>query len=485
MIVRNWLMLAGSNSIRILFHFLCTIKIARVLGAEDYGRFALVLTTLLIAQAVSSLALRNISIREISRDPESLPQVARAAFKAVTLATICVGILIAIIVSIQPDQKIFSLLGFILVLMIADSIWSVTETLAFSQNQMRVSAILFTASSAAWLAIVFCVPANMFSLQMVVASYATVQIVSSLGYLWWVRKSRYFAIKRSETLSSITSATLVRQSLPLLGSAVLALPLSQLPIVFLANHSGLQEVAFYGIATRFAQPLSVLAGTLLSVIYPNLSSYFLNQKAVFRSKTRFLFLTLGATGVGFAILVSLFSSEVIAILFGSEYQPAGLVVSLQVWVVLNWIMHNFVGILFIVSNREKTVMFLSLFNAILIGTFAFIGAHYGAKGLSLALWSGGLIGFSVHWVILKRTIPNVFSSGLEWLIFLPYIGFSVSSIYLQALSLSLRILLVAGASLLLIWYFRKHVATAILSVRDLLSWRANKVESVKQEEFLG
>lgn len=468
-IIRNWSLLTISSFVQTVLNFVCVVRIARVLGPEDFGQYTYLLAAATIAQIFAALSLRNVSIREIVRTPAAFPMVARESSKAVAVATFVSGVGLVLFLAMWSNTQTPLLLMLIFVFVISQSIWSITETLAFSRSQMQVSAVLFIVSSVLWLLLIYGVPAELLTLETVFGSFVAVQMLRSLMYLWWEWRAAYFIPSPDACSYSITAKGLLRQSLPILGSALLAVPISLLPVMFLAAYSGMNQVGFYGIANRLTQPLYLISGALFSAIYPSLSANWVQRPDLFRSNALKLLLTLAGAGIGVVAVISCLSKEVVALLFGVKYLPAVIVLSLQVWVVLNWIMHNYLGSLFIAANRERTMVQLSLVNALIIGSAAYAGAHYGAIGLSFALWVAGLVGFTIHWIVLKQMLPGVFSLGDELRIFVPYMTLSVLSYILPDLTLGTRLLGLAGVSGMLWWLFRRQVSELFDIARQQLS----------------
>ena len=71
-IIQNWSLLTTASFIQTGLNFICLVRIARILLPADYGRYTFLITAVIIAEVIATLGLRNVSIREIARNPTAL-----------------------------------------------------------------------------------------------------------------------------------------------------------------------------------------------------------------------------------------------------------------------------------------------------------------------------------------------------------------------------------------------------------------------------
>jgi O-antigen/teichoic acid export membrane protein len=204
------------------------------------------------------------------------------------------------------------------------------------------------------------------------------------------------------------------QSLPLYGTQLLTIPISQLPLLFLGQFSAKSEVAFYGIGNKLVLPILIITENLLSALYPILAQNYVHDKLSYLKRSRKFFLSISFSGIFIAIIFSILSKQIVSILFGVKYLEASRPLLIQIWISINMILLSFIGTIFLSSNNEKLMIKLSLFNGIFIGTASYIGSHYGAQGLALSIWISLLIGFLLHWYFIRRLKLIVINRTLEF-----------------------------------------------------------------------
>lgn len=317
--------------------------------------------------------------------------------------------------------------------------WDVTETFAFSIGQMQISAWLSVISSLFWFALVFTITPALMTLEVVFYTFVGVQIVKSLFYFWWEWRKQYFESGSCSAGYMISSSELLRQSMPIYGTNLLSLPVSQIPLMFLAAFSGMNQVAYYGIGNRLTQPIQMMFVNIYPAIFPLLSVSAINDIESFKQNIEKMFTILAFSGILIATILSLLGHEFVVLLFGDKYILAVVPLSAQLWVAIQSMMFGLVGLIFVAMNREHTMVRLSLVNALLIGTFSFIGSHYGATGLSIALFLSGIVGFTIHWHFIKNILPDMIRWKKEFKVFFSYIILSTLSYSLLDRSFVIRV----------------------------------------------
>ena len=181
--------------------------------------------------------------------------------------------------------------------------------------------------------------------------YVCIQIVKAIVYFLIEIKRNYFK-KQDERYEEVSETYLLRQSLPIYGTNLLTMPMTQIPIILLSNFSGQKQVAFFSVGSKLSIPLSLIAVNLMSAVYPILARLYKQNKELFNDRFRKLFLLLSFGGIIFCLIFSLFSKEIVEIFFGNKYKEATPALSIMLWVTLNSIIHSFLGIIFIAADRE-------------------------------------------------------------------------------------------------------------------------------------
>jgi O-antigen/teichoic acid export membrane protein len=461
-IFKNWSLLTVSSIVQQGVSFLCLIRIARILAPELYGTYVYILTAAGIAQTVAVLGLRQIIIREIVRNQDSTPYIAGRVYPTLAVSAFVSSALLVLYFVMFTGISSVILLSLGLVLVLSQGIWNFSESLAFGWQQMQISSILNVLSSVSWFIFIFILPASAFSVDSVLGSFAGVQLIRAIIYVVIEFRLGYFAKKSSSLGGSYPSTlSLLRQSLPLFGTALLTIPISQLPILFLGHYSGMADVGLYGVGNRLIVPLSLISSTLMTAVYPALAKSFNEDKVGFQALVDKLFLAISLLGITTSWAVSCFSPEIVLLAFGQQYAGAIQAFSVQIWVALNLIAHSFLGTLFVAANYENLMVKLSAFNAVVTGVAGYVGAQHHASGVAVGLWVGLLFSFVVHRHYLVKNVGIRLSRKLQSIVFPSYMVLSIAAFLLADSFVGYRLLFLASSVVVVSIYHRS------LFLRDL------------------
>jgi len=453
--LKNWSLLTISSFIQQALQFFVLVKIARVLEPAGYGIYTIILTTVGIGQVVSSLGLRQIIIREIARFEDTTKIVAKKSFFLSINAFMLTSIGIVTYLYFFENLKEYIILFWGIALLLSQVIWNIAEAFSFGKQEMQYSSIIGLISAALWFLVIIISPTALLNITTIVVLYTLVQLIKALAIVFMEWKNKYF-LANEVTSKIIGYKELLSHSLPLYGSSLLTIPITQLPILFLGSFSGKAEVGYFSIGNRLIAPLSIVTGHLLNAIYPIFSKDFISDKESFYKNGRRFFLAIFFAGLFLTIGISFFGKEIVTLLFGQKYVNAIKPFSVQVITSLNFTMHSFLGTIFLAANKENLVVKLSVFNAIVIGVANFYGTHFGAEGLALSSFFSLIIGFSFHWYFIRKYGLIKIRRSTMLILGAAYVVLGLLAIYLLEAHIVLRIvILLTFSALLVIYVFKK------------------------------
>jgi len=454
-ILKNWSLLTISNIIQQGLSFLVLIPIARLLELSKYGTFTLILTTIGMAQVFGSLGLRLVVIREIARNGRNLYQIARKTLSLSLLGFALTGIPLALYLLLVEKIASPALLAISILLLLSQILWNFAEPLTFGKEQMQFSSIIGSVFAVLWFALVFALPGWIRDLTSLLTLYLLIQLVKSLVYLFLIWRQRYFrAPEDGESEERIGYGRILSQSLPLYISGILNASITQLPILFLSRHSGAVEVAYFGLGSKLSLPFVLVYSNMMNAIYPLLARlYRENDAADFARHLKNLFLAVWLAGIAISFVLSLFSADIIRLLFGAKFAAAAPSFSVLLWVTLNHMIHACMGLVFLAADKERLMVKLSVFNGLLTGVAAYWGSYYGAAGLAIATFIGLSVSYLVHWHFVQKLARIPINTLLLYGFYAAYLGLGIGCLYFRYLNLPLKLALVcAGSAPFLIAY---------------------------------
>jgi O-antigen/teichoic acid export membrane protein len=188
-------------------------------------------------------------------------------------------------------------------------------------------------------------------------------------------------------------------------------------------NSGAEQVAYFNSANKLLLPIELFITAAMTALFPNLSKLYYVNKAKFKYKIKVALTVIICLGVLGAITVSLFSSEIVSLIYGESYRNTSLVMVYQSWFTLAFALFGFFGSIFSSADKQKLLSYLSIVYAAISVPILWLGSHFGAVYLSLAFIVTALINISYHWYFVQKILPTPFSKTfvikLLLLIFIP------------------------------------------------------------------
>lgn len=476
---RNWSLLTLSN---VIFHgcnFISLIIIARIISPSNYGTFTVIITVVKIAQTFSSFGLQNVVIRLIARENNLVSAIAKNLIKP--LITVNVFAIALLIYYLYRIESIFEPAYIILasVYLLSFSLWNYCEPLAFGLQNMKPTALLNSISAVILVLALFLIPTASWSFNSLLFVYIFINLAKSIFYLFSIINLGYFETKKNQYYHKTFFTKILSESFPIYLTSLFTLPLTQLPIIFLSLNSTREEVGYLGISLKMSLPLSLITHNLFTAIYPELANLFTSNKFLFYSYIKKIFTLVFWLGAIFTFTLSIFSTEIVLIVLGENYRNSIPTLTVQAWNSLNYILHSFLGIIFIASDNEKLMVKLSFLNSLLIGSANYFGSMNNAETLSIYAWIAFLIGFSYHWYFINRAISIEWKRRFLILASVTFIAFSMISYIVLDYSFIIRVPIYLLGLILMVTFLK------ISSDEDLKSFWKNIQALFKKKSTVG
>jgi O-antigen/teichoic acid export membrane protein len=148
--------------------------------------------------------------------------------------------------------------------------------------------------------------------------------------------------------------------------------------------------------------------TALTALYPSFSRLAITDKILFSKRVKILLNILVIIGIWGCLCFTLFSKEVVLLLYGKEYLDSVKVILTQCWFTLLFGIFCTIGTVLNSFDKQRLLAILSIVYGILCLPVFFIGSRYGAIGLAWAFVISAYINMTYHWVVFK----NLLSPGI-------------------------------------------------------------------------
>ncbi len=246
------------------------ILVARHLGRESYGQYALAFSFSGTAGQLFSLGVDSIVVREVAREPLRYRAIFGAALwiRLVMLPVITVGMtLVAVLLGYEVEQRGYIFMAALVLGMTTLS--DVPRSIFQARQQMVYDTLTRSLDKVVALVLVF--------VAVMVLGVASVGVVLGLtlaGGVTGLIAAAFILVRRfgAPALGHPREALqLVRISLPLMGSMILLVIYEQLPTIMLSRFHPYTEVASYNAALSLVLPFGLLAMAVQGALLPALA----------------------------------------------------------------------------------------------------------------------------------------------------------------------------------------------------------------------
>lgn len=404
-IFKNFSVLTGTNIIIQFISILSSIRLARLLHTDGYGYFNLILVLSNIFLIISSYGLKQVIIRYVARNKTESRFVFHLS-NQIRLFTTIISIICLIIYNALLNDK--PLPPFVLILLsviiIFQSVWEAVECIAFGNERMEPSGYINLTFTSVWVAAVYIVPKENFNPEFLLVIYVVIQCLKSLTYYLWLRKDIFDERKQHDDNQSLNHAFFIKQSNYYFTLAVFTALQTQVPIVLLNHNSTYDQVGIFNLGNRILGPLQMVLMTALTALYPSFSRLAITDRELFSKRVKILLNIMVIIGIWGCLCFTLFSKEVVMLLYGKEYLDSVDVILTQCWFTLLFGIFCTIGTVLNSFDKQRLLAILSIIYGVLCLPVFFIGSKYGAIGLAWAFVISAYVNMTYHWVVFKKLL---------------------------------------------------------------------------------
>ena len=408
-IFKNFSVLTVTSIIIQFISIISSIRLARLLHTDGYGYFNLILVLSNIFLIISSYGLKQVIIRYVARNKNESRFVFHLS-NQIRLFTTIISVICLIIYNAFLNDK--PLPPFILILLsviiIFQSVWEAVECIAFGNEAMKPSGYINLIFTSIWVLSVYIIPRESFNPEFLLVIYVIIQCLKSMVYYWWLRKDIFSEDKPHEINNEINHKFFINQSNYYFILAIFTALQTQVPIVLLSHNSNYDQVGIFNLGSRILSPLQMVIMTALTALYPSFSRLAITDKILFSKRVKILLNILVIIGIWGCLCFTLFSKEVVLLLYGKEYLDSVKVILTQCWFTLLFGIFCTIGTVLNSFDKQRLLAILSIVYGILCLPVFFIGSRYGAIGLAWAFVISAYINMTYHWVVFK----NLLSPGI-------------------------------------------------------------------------
>jgi PST family polysaccharide transporter len=306
------------------------VWVIRYLGPDRYGALNFALAFVALFSVLATLGLDGIVVRDIVHDPSGRNETLASAFVLKLLggcATLSLSIVI--IALLRPKESLY---WWLVGIAATGTVFQSTDVIDYWYQAEVRSKYTVYARNAAFL-VVALAKILLIILKAPLVAFACAAlsetILVSVGLLWISRSQGHSLKPYLATFSRAKS--LLRQSWPLFVSSIFVIILMRTDQVMLGQMRGDKEVGIFSAALALSEIWYFVPMAITTSVFPAMVNAWKKDEKLFYQRLRELYLVMVWLSLAVAIALTLFSGEIVARLYGKEYQPAATVLSIHCW----------------------------------------------------------------------------------------------------------------------------------------------------------
>lgn len=338
--------------------FVWQIVLAPLLGPAEFGIYNTVIALMAVGTAIANFGIGPIAIREVASHPKKIDQYAASMLVSQTVLSLVsyVGVL-ALALAFDYSPTILAFTAIAAISLIIDIFGSIANDLLLARERMVVTSIVEIAHIVLRVALAgLALWWGWGLLGVYLATLLTGVLRSAVlwGIQWREGLRPQFPILRDLTWRMLVN------SAPLAANALLFQFYQNLDKLMTTSIIGVESTGYIGIAFMIHFGImELLSSQILNATYPLLSRYhasdtpetfgFLAEKLV-----RFMLIA----GLPAALLLSIFSQEIIVFIFSTEYAPTAGILQIFIWYTLLSMMGNVFARALLIQNRQRQTLII-------------------------------------------------------------------------------------------------------------------------------
>ena len=327
-ILKNFSLLTTAHIVEKIITFVLIIILARYLGVEGYGIYALALSFIGLLSQLFDGGLNCLLMRETAQGVVNRQRLLGQVLigKVIMGVVVILGIVCLAMVLAYPEDALYSIIIYgvaMLVLSFANTFRAVfiaLERAEFEALLLILNRILLLGG------VIVCIVLDI-RLPKIMVAY----LVSGLIVLWlgsYLCKKIFYSPSWDVDYKSIKG--LFKKAMPFAVGAMMAEIFFNIDNVMISKMVGLESVGYYNASYKLSYSGVLFANTMTLAIYPFLSKNWLEDKdKVFIVFGKF-FKILIIVSMAFALMVAILANNIIMIVFGKEFEES--IVLLQILV---------------------------------------------------------------------------------------------------------------------------------------------------------
>lgn len=309
--------------------FVVSIFVVRYLGPKEFGLYSYALSFGWLFASFSTLGLESISTREIVKNPQSSDEIIGTVFILRVIGSFVAIFLTALLLVIIGEDSYTTILIMVFSSSFIFQSFSAIEyyfrgIVQAKNNVYALSISILVSSALKILFIIIKAPLIYFVIASVAESFV---LAIGLITVYQHKRSSIFNWKYSKQIAS----SLLKDSWPLALSGIAVMIYMRIDQILIKNMLNEEAVGFYSAAVKICESWYFIPVTLCNSLFPAIVNAKNFGEKLYNDRMQKLYDLLAWMAIGIAVPVTIFSNQIITLLFGNEFTPASAVLTIYIW----------------------------------------------------------------------------------------------------------------------------------------------------------
>ena len=381
---KNTSWLFAEKILRMVVGLLVGVWVARYLGPEKFGLLSFAHSFVGLFTIFATLGLDEIVVRELVKDESRRDSLVGTTFWLKLFGAFLVLLVLAFAINFTSNDVDTHILVFIIASATIFQSFNIVDF--YFQSKILGKFVAYANFISLFISSIVKIALILSHASLLAFAWVILfdSFVLACGFIYFFLKHSTFRIKYLIFHKS-TAIDLLKDSWPLIFSGGVLMIQARIDQVMIKEMLGSLEVGYYSVAMRLIEAAAFIPMLLKSSLYPSIQSAKIQSKALYQDRLlnfyrlNFLFFLV------LAIPIFIFAEPIIVLLFGIEYQPAGVLLALLSIRLFFANMGVARGTYIVTENLMKFSMFTMILGTIVnIYLNYVLIPNYGARGAIVA-----------------------------------------------------------------------------------------------------
>ncbi|QWV95950.1 flippase [Geomonas nitrogeniifigens] len=409
-IVKNSFFSTLSLALKVGTHAVLSIVLARVLGANEFGRFVFATTFTGIFLLIVDYSFNLQVVRQVANSPAETPEIVQRMLSAKLLLSFACTLIILLTLLVSHSSETDTVILVLWLGVLCFSFGQFLNNVFKGVNKFELETYpMLLLNSALFLIVVLLLMLG-HDLVLIASGY-TVARIFYLGISYRCYRRHFGGLRFHLELGQ--GLKTLYELLPFGIYSILAVIYLQIDTIMLSYMQNDSQVGHYQAAMRIALATTLLSEIILSSFFPLVAKAIHSDPAEFRARTLLLNKYLLVIGAFLGATLAIFSDSIIDVLYGGGYAPSALLLRLLAVVVfLRFAGAGFGMIINISRNQRWCTIGVSISAVMNIILNCYAIPRHGAVGAAVVSIVTHLVLNSLYVIFAYRAVRSFYIGKL-------------------------------------------------------------------------